>query len=463
MKVNCSFRHMQKNRSQIPCFFEAQPTGCSKGNCPFMHGGKIINDVYKVTKIKGKGLGCVAITDIEKGSLILTENPQICGNTEEEEGSSKWIKSLMKSFKRMEKADQLEYMELHNMYINFTKASPNIPEVKSGKMFRKFLIHFMEKASAMKALKLEIGKIEQNPEKAEEIFKICAIYSSNCFPSGLGIKTSRFNHSCEENATSIIMLNGEHQIRAISNIEAGKEIYINYNRDLFSPFRKKKFRQMSLLRGWFFDCSCDLCKQKPNIKWRILGGVDHDDDGYDYFDGYDLDDLDDDSDSDDEDELQIQEAEKLANDRKSAQEAGLKAGLSFYSLEKCKEEISLYKRLYKDGKNNNFHPYLLFLLLSEGAFTAATVGYQLHKDADLKMEAVTLAKAAEKFGKSVGKALVNHGKPNFWKEIYENYEEWLQRIYLNEEVLFCNVFINSDAGTGEAIGATGPPNTCPIS
>jgi len=36
---NCSFRHMQmeKKRSQIPCFWEAQPTGCSKGNCPFMH------------------------------------------------------------------------------------------------------------------------------------------------------------------------------------------------------------------------------------------------------------------------------------------------------------------------------------------------------------------------------------------------------------------------------------------
>lgn len=46
-KFNCSFRHMQmeKNRSQIPCFWEAQPTGCSKGNCPFMHV-KIKHDPY---------------------------------------------------------------------------------------------------------------------------------------------------------------------------------------------------------------------------------------------------------------------------------------------------------------------------------------------------------------------------------------------------------------------------------
>ena len=78
-----------------------------------------MSSLYKVTEIEGKGLGCVATVDIEKGSLILTENPQICGNTEEEKGSSKWIKSLLKSFKQMKKADQLEYMALHNKWNNF--------------------------------------------------------------------------------------------------------------------------------------------------------------------------------------------------------------------------------------------------------------------------------------------------------------------------------------------------------
>ena len=75
--------------------------------------------VYKVIEIEGKGLGCVATVDIEKGSLNLTENPQICGNTEEGIWSSKWIKSLLKSFKQMKKADQLEYMALHNKWNNF--------------------------------------------------------------------------------------------------------------------------------------------------------------------------------------------------------------------------------------------------------------------------------------------------------------------------------------------------------
>ena len=44
-----------------------------------------MSNVYKVTEIEGKGLGCVATTDIEKGSLILTE---------EKVGSSKWIKPM---------------------------------------------------------------------------------------------------------------------------------------------------------------------------------------------------------------------------------------------------------------------------------------------------------------------------------------------------------------------------------
>ena len=258
---------------------------------------------------------------------------------------------------------------------------------------------FKEKVmEVVKNWKLEISKIEQNPEKAEEIFQIWAIYSTNSFPSGLHIKTSRINHSCEENAISIIMLNGEHQIRAISNIKAGKEIYLNYNRDLFSAFRKKQFRQMSLLMGWFFECSCDLCTNGVDI---------------------------------DNDEVQIEEAEELTNDRRSAIQAGLSLGHLFYSLEKCKKEISLYKKMYKIGKDQKIQPISLYRFLNR-AFDTASFGYQLYKDADLKMEALAFAKAAEKFGKFVGNAVVSRGKPNYWKEIYENYEKWLRIPTLNK-------------------------------
>ena len=344
--------------------------------------------IYKVIEIEGKGLGCVAAVDIEKGSLILTENPQICGNTEEKEGNSKWIKSLLKSLKRMKKADQHEYMALHNKYNNF-QDSQNVEY--HGEQIE-LLRGIMERD--IKNWKLEICKIEENPEKAAEILKICCIYSTNSFPSGVKIKTSRFNHSCEGNATTIIMLNDEHQIRAISNIKVGQEINITYNNDPFSGLRTKKFRQMSLLFKWLFMCSCDLCKN----------GVDIDAN---------------------DSEVLIQEAEKLAKDRKSALEAGPSRGPIYYSLEKCKTEVSLYKKMYKVGKTQKIQPLFLFRLLDR-AFDTASFGYQLYKDADLKMDAVDFAKAAEKFGKFVGDAVVTRGKPNYWQEIYQNYEKWLQ-------------------------------------
>ena len=73
----------------------------------------------------------------------------------------------------------------------------------------------------IKNFKLEIGKIEQNPEKAEEILKIICIYFTNSCNYGVKIKTSRFNHSCKGNAAAMQMINGESQVRAISNIKAG--------------------------------------------------------------------------------------------------------------------------------------------------------------------------------------------------------------------------------------------------
>ena len=103
--------------------------------------------VYKVTEIEGKGLGCVATEDIRKGSLILNENPQICENTEEKSWSSKWIKSLLKSFRKMSKANQIEYMTLGN------KSSEEIINRNLD-------------------LKSKICKIEKNLEKARDIFQM---------------------------------------------------------------------------------------------------------------------------------------------------------------------------------------------------------------------------------------------------------------------------------------------------
>ena len=57
----------------------------------------------------------------------------------------------------------------------------------------------------------------------------------------------------------------------------------------------------------------------------------------------------------------------------------------------------------------------------------------MYKTTDLKIDAMTFAKTAEKFGKILGNAVVTAGgKPNKWKEIYENYEKWLRSLANNK-------------------------------
>ena len=195
--------------------------------------------VYKVTEIEGKGLGCVAIMDIEKGSLILNENSQMLGIPEETRGKASWMKILLKSFYQMSKADQIEYMTLSNKCINF----------------QDFLNRKEDFDKGLEDLRFEIRKFEHDPEKAEEVLKICCIYLTNRWnpnqsESGLRIKTSRFNHSCKANATTILKADDLGQVRAISNIKAGQEIHVNYNigNDPFFGFRNRDHRQKILVK-----------------------------------------------------------------------------------------------------------------------------------------------------------------------------------------------------------------------
>ena len=67
-------------------------------------------------------------------------------------------------------------------------------------------------------------------------------------------------------------------------------------------------------------------------------------------------------------------------------------------------------------------PISLFRIV-ERAFGAASLGYQLYKEDDLKTEGENFAKVAEDFEKILGKGLVNKAIPNFWKHHYENFEK----------------------------------------
>ena len=334
------------------------------------------SSIYKVTKIEGKGLGCVAISDIKKGSLILMEKPQLCVKTEETKGSSMWIESLLKSFYEMSNTDRNEYMTLHNKYNNIQnfQNSVDIPNCKEI---------LDRKIEEIEDLKFRIGKFEQNPEKAEEILKIVGIYFTNTFGSYVCFKVSRFNHSCQPNAI-LIDMNGQKQLRAIGKIKAGQEINLNYL-GKFAGFRNQKYRQQNL-KLWGFLCSCELCQNDVDIDAEAF-------------------------------EAFIQEAEKLTIKQQSASKAAtLLEATRSYSLESCKKEIMCYKQLYKVGKDQNIQPYFLFKMLDEG-FKAATLGYMIYEDNYLKIDAMNFAKAAEKFGKILGYEIVNGGN---YKQTYQD-------------------------------------------
>ena len=142
--------------------------------------------VYKVVEIEGKGLGWIATTDIMKGSVISTENSQICADQEEKPLSAKWIKGLLKSFEKMNKVDQNEYLKLYDKHKNI-QLYQNSVEVQSCKKDVDFKLNM---------LKTQIATFEQNPEKVEDILKICFIYISNATNRGVRIEASRINHSC---------------------------------------------------------------------------------------------------------------------------------------------------------------------------------------------------------------------------------------------------------------------------
>ena len=90
-----------------------------------------------------------------------------------------WWNSVIKSFEQMKKSDQDEYLKLHNAF------------------------------------------------NGQGLSNVIGIYNTNAMARGLGIKVSRFNHSCCPNsATSWNAEDGTGEIRAWSKILAGKFYFL---------------------------------------------------------------------------------------------------------------------------------------------------------------------------------------------------------------------------------------------
>ena len=159
-----------------------------------------MTNIYEVREIGRKNLGCFAIRDIKKGSTILREKSQIlCQN--DGKITPSLVQGLKEAFNKMTKTDQQEFMKLHDKYDDLSSLPPELKLM-------------LQLKSAL------LSKITKSDEKLEKIFKI---YETNAFDSGVGIKRSRFNHSCKPNAASVKVDDGPDSghslIVAVSNIK----------------------------------------------------------------------------------------------------------------------------------------------------------------------------------------------------------------------------------------------------
>jgi hypothetical protein len=268
-----------------------------------------MDSLYQIAKIhQGKGLGCVALNDIKKGTLILREKPQCFANQTDNsnrkvqslsihfllsvifrklfwqascclsvailwpfciqsvsilwpfccllswlvtqvwnaisDGGIMKIQGLIKSYNRMNKDDQEEYLKLYNKFkdLNF--------------------LTYEEKKHLEKQKKCLQEVFRMNRDQIDIFQEIYGIYFTNVYEMGLCLKTSRFNHSCVSN--SQVFWNEKHEtrdIRAVSKIKAGKEITVRYGSSNLE-MKNFKIRQEHLWMGWKFNCCCPLCEEE---------------------------------------------------------------------------------------------------------------------------------------------------------------------------------------------------------
>ena len=217
-----------------------------------------------------------------------------------------------------------------------------------------------------------INIMDYDGKKANEILKIIGIYVGNNFETGLSIQISRFIHSCKPNA-----FNSEfNEVWAIRNIKAGQEITISYKEgDGLFGLKTTQNRQ-KILQDWGFTCVCEFCQE-----------------------------------SDDDERTTIQsEIQELIRELEN---------LRPETPEKCRKMIDTYKQLYKLGKMMKASPICLYTVLQKG-YETSRYGYRVyrftendHNSGEFKKDCIVFSKAAEAFGKLLGKELV---RPDLWKK-----------------------------------------------
>jgi len=180
--------------------------------------------LFKLVKVRGKGLGYIALQDIEPGTLLISEPPVLIVFLMGGVLSSAASIDVTRQFCEKSPTERKEIMSLFNKY-------------------------------------------EDEENEILGIFKTNAMIISS-WKSALFPKICRANHSCVPNCNYVWNPElGQQQMFLVKKVFKGEELTVTYLPDTFVGCREE--RRAYLLENNNFHCTCLPCSQRPGMVFTL--------------------------------------------------------------------------------------------------------------------------------------------------------------------------------------------------
>ena len=161
--------------------------------------------LYIVTEVEEKDLGCVALKEIKRGTLILREKPCfLLGELPDLEDLNKdYFDDIFHGYEKMDSHQKDQFFELANAYEHIERTN-NYHNDNT---------------------KISLNYLKEHPKPYPDRFalKVIQITETNRFHNGVFLEMSRFNHSCVSNAE--YFWNEDRNTRDVRAIKYDDSIY----------------------------------------------------------------------------------------------------------------------------------------------------------------------------------------------------------------------------------------------
>jgi len=208
--------------------------------------------LYCVVPVPGKDLGCVSVTALEVGRVLLEERPLICVDVTVRELDTREIKLSYPVQEWEVQVERREFKKLGDSFLSLTQHDrARYCELKAGKERSISSIDL-----AYRDLESEHGSLSSLGVSREYFSKIISIFQTNAFNNGLWLELARVNHSCDPNAEVVWDEDcGTRRLVVVREVTQGEEITHNYLHTVMD----RNNRRNTLECRWDFQCRCSLC------------------------------------------------------------------------------------------------------------------------------------------------------------------------------------------------------------